>query len=291
MFLVYITLPRTDKHRRLKPRPSFIRDIELSFEEMSPTASKLAGKNILLIGGTSGIGSAVAQKALQEGAHITVSSSSEDRIARAVERLRASSPEHASNVRSYAADLSIKERIETTVEGLLKYAAHDSTINHVVFTAGNVPPMAPLAEASFEHVDAFLTVRFYSALAIGKYAHKYITPAKTSSITLSSGSQGRKPMSWLPPIICHAVEGLMKGLAVTLAPVRVNVVAPGFTVTELLDRLPKEMAQAGVENARARSLTKDNGLPDDISEAYLYFMKDSFVTGVVLDTNGGVFLT
>ncbi|GAM39361.1 hypothetical protein EIK77_009617 [Talaromyces pinophilus] len=258
---------------------------------MSTTTSKLAGKNILLIGGTSGIGFAVAQKALQEGAHITISSSSEDKIASAVERLRASSPEHASNVRSYAADLSVKDKIEATVEEILKYAAKDATIDHVVFTAGNVPPMAPLAESSFEHVDAFLTVRFYGALAIGKYAHKYITPAKTSSITFTSGSQARKPISWLPPIIGNAVEGLMKGLAVTLAPVRVNVVAPGFIITELLERLPKEMAHASVEKAKAKSLTKDNGSPDDTSEAYLYFMKDSFVTGVVLDTNGGVFFS
>ncbi|QGA13061.1 hypothetical protein EYB26_000706 [Talaromyces marneffei] len=258
---------------------------------MSIITSKLTGKNVLLIGGTSGIGFAVAQKALQEGAHITISSSSEDKIANAVERLRASSPEHASNVRSYAADLSVKDKIEATVEGLLQYAAKNSTIDHVVFTAGNVPPMAPLAESSFEHVDAFLNVRFYAALAIGKYAPKYITPAKTSSITLTSGTQARKPTSWLPPIITNVIEGLMKGLAVTLAPVRVNVVAPGFILTELLEKLPTEMAHASIENAKAKSLTKNIGSPDDTSEAYLYFMKDSFVTGVVLDTNGGVFLS
>ena len=83
----------------------------------------------------------------------------------------------------------------------------------------------------------------------------------------------------------------MKGLAVTLAPIRVNVVAPGLVLTELLDKLPKEMAFASLEKAKEKSLTKDNGLPDDASEAYLYFMKDSFVTGVVLDTNGGLFFS
>uniref|UniRef100_A0A093VVA9 Tropinone reductase-like 3 n=1 Tax=Talaromyces marneffei PM1 TaxID=1077442 RepID=A0A093VVA9_TALMA len=248
---------------------------------MSIITSKLTGKNVLLIGGTSGIGFAVAQKALQEGAHITISSSSEDKIANAVERLRASSPEHASNVRSYAADLSVKDKIEATVEGLLQYAAKNSTIDHVVFTAGNVPPMAPLAESSFEHVDAFLNVRFYAALAIGKYAPKSLLQLK----------HPRKPTSWLPPIITNVIEGLMKGLAVTLAPIRVNVVAPGFILTELLEKLPTEMAHASIENAKAKSLTKNIGSPDDTSEAYLYFMKDSFVTGVVLDTNGGVFLS
>ncbi|EED19825.1 tetrahydrofolylpolyglutamate synthase, putative [Talaromyces stipitatus ATCC 10500] len=252
---------------------------------------KLAGKNVLLIGGTSGIGFSVAEKVLREGAHITISSSSEERIANAVGRLQKSSPEYASNVRSYAADLSIKEKIEKNVVGLLQYAAKDSTIDHVVFTAGNVPPMAPLPESTFEHIDAFLNVRFYGALAIGKYARKYITPSKTSSITLTSGSQASKPSAWLPPIVCMAVEGVVKGLAVDLAPVRVNAAAPGFVQTELLEKMPKEMAEVGLKMSKNKSLTKDIGYPDDTSEAYLYFMKDTFVTGIVLKTNGGIHLT
>ena len=255
------------------------------------TGSKLAGKNVLLIGGTSGIGFAVAEKALHEGAHITISSSSNDKITNAVERLKASSPEHTSNIRGYAADLSVKDKIEETVENLLQFASQTSTIDHVVFTAGNVPAIVPLAESTFEHVDAFLNVRFYGALALGKHAPKYITQAKTSSITLTSGSQARKATTWLAPIISNAIEGLMKGLAATLAPVRVNVVAPGFIITELLDKLPKNMAHEAAETAKTKSLTKENGSPDDTSEAYLYFMKDNFVTGSALDTNGGVFYT
>lgn len=267
-------------------------DIKGSFSPYVNQHQQTCGKNILLIGGTSGIGFAVAQKVFQEGAYITISSSSKDKITNAVERLRATSPEHASNVKTYAADISVKENIEATVEGLLKYAAQDTTIDHVVFTAGKLPPMAAsLAEPSFENVDAFLTVRFYGSLAIGMYAHKYITLAKTSSITLTSGSQACKPTSWLPPIIRNAVEGLMKGVAVSLARVRVNIVVPGFIVTELLEKLPKEIAQASAEIFKAKSLTKENRSPDDTSDEYLYFTKDSFVTGVVLDTNGGVFFS
>lgn len=258
---------------------------------MPNEVSKLAGKNVLLIGGSSGIGFAVAQRALQEGARITISSSSEERITQAIERLRANFPEQASNVRSYAADLSIKENIEENVEKILQYAAKESTIDHVVFTAGNVPPMHPLAESSLDDIEPYFRVRFYAAVAVGKHAPKYITSSKTSSITLTSGVQVHKPYSWLPPIIGSMVEGLMRGLAITLGPIRVNVVAPGFILTEIVQRLPQEVSQGIVERSRNKSLTKDHGYPDDTAEAYLYFMKDTFVTGTVLGTNGGILLT
>lgn len=252
--------------------------------------SKLAGKNILLIGGTSGIGFAVAEQALQDGANITISSSSEDKVSQSLNRLRTDYSERAGNVQSYVADLSIKEQLEETVEELLKYASKDSLIDHVVFTAGDVPPLVPLANTSFDDVDAFLIVRFYGAIALGKYAPKYMNASKSSSITLTTGTQSQKPMFWLPPAVGSAVEGLMRGLAITLAPIRANAVSPGFVLTGLIERLPQEMAQDAIEKHKQKALTKDVGYPEDTAEAYLYLMRDNFATGSVVVTNGGVFL-
>lgn len=257
---------------------------------MPKHASKLAGKNILLIGGTSGIGFVVAEQALQDGANITISSSSKERVSQSLDRLRTDYPEQAGNVHSYVADLSVKDELEHTVEELLKYASRDSPIDHVVFTAGNVPPLVPLENTSFNDVDALLVVRFYGAIALGKHAPKYMKAGKSSSITLTTGTQSQKPSLWLPPAVGSAVEGLMRGLAITLAPIRVNAVSPGFILTELIDRLPQEMAQNAIEQHKQKSLTGDVGYPDDTAEAYLYLMRDSFATGSVVVTNGGVFL-
>ncbi|KAJ5894169.1 hypothetical protein N7495_005860 [Penicillium taxi] len=252
--------------------------------------SKLANKNILLIGGTSGIGFAVAKQAFLDGANIIVSSSSKERVDKAVSRLRETDPTRASAVRSHVADLSVRDKLEEAVENLLKYAAEISPIDHIVFTAGNVPQLVPLPEAQFEHVDAFMTVRVFGAMAVGKYAPKYMSVDKSSSITLTTGTQNKKPSFWLPPLVTGALEGLMKGLAVTLSPMRVNAVSPGFILTELLDNLPKEMVQGAIEKHTKASLTKDIGYPEDAAEAYLYLMKDKFVTGSVVATNGGAWL-
>ncbi|KAJ5099975.1 hypothetical protein N7532_006976 [Penicillium argentinense] len=253
------------------------------------TSNRLANKNILLIGGTSGIGFAVAKEALAAGANITISSSSPERVANAFGRLKESNPDRASAIRTHVADLSIKDQLETTIESLLKFTAEIAPVDHVVFTAGNVPPLVPLAEASFADFEVFLAVRFFGAMALGKYAPKYMTIGKESSITLTSGTQVQKPTFWMPPAVGGAVEGLMKGLAVTLAPVRVNAVSPGLIMTELIDRMPNEMKQF-VQKAEEQSLTKDVGYPEDTAEAYLYLMKDYFATGSIVTTNGGVFL-
>jgi NAD(P)-dependent dehydrogenase (short-subunit alcohol dehydrogenase family) len=254
-------------------------------------ASRIANKNILLIGGTSGIGFAVAKQALADGANVTITSSSEERVAQAAESLRHGNPARASSVvRSYVADLSIKDKLDTTIEELLKYAAEISPIDHIIFTAGNVPPMVPLAEASFSDLDAYLTVRLFGAMAVGKYAPKYMVSSKSSSITLTTGTQSKKPSIWLAPAVAGSVEGLMKGLAITLGPIRVNAVSPGFILTELTDRLPREMKDGAIEKYTRQSLTNDIGYPEDTAEAYLYLMKDYFVTGSTVATNGGAWL-
>lgn len=254
------------------------------------SASKLKNSNILLIGGTSGIGFAVASQALAEGANITISSSSAEKVSNASEKLKAANTVNSSAVKSYVADLSDREKLETTIEGLLKYAAETSPIDHIVLTAGNVPHLPDLADASFEDVEAFLTVRFFGAMALAKYAPKYMASKKHSSFTVTTGTQSKKPLHWLPPAVAGAIEGLMRGLAVTLSPIRVNAVSPGFILTEFVDRLPSEMVDGMVEKYTQESLTKDIGYPDDTAEAYLYLMKDYFVTGTVMATNGGAWL-
>lgn len=71
------------------------------------------------------------------------------------------------------------------------------------------------------------------------------------------------------------------------APIRVDLVSPGAIRTELLKRaLSPQMEEAYTQ----QTLVKRLGRPEDTAEAYLYMMKDGFVTGTVLDTNGGYLL-
>jgi len=78
-------------------------------------------------------------------------------------------------------------------------------------------------------------------------------------------------------------EGISRGLAVDMAPIRVNLVAPGAIKTELFKNIPEHVIAAYERETTVKRL----GRPEDVAEAYLYFMKDGFVTGSIIASNGG----
>jgi NAD(P)-dependent dehydrogenase (short-subunit alcohol dehydrogenase family) len=87
-----------------------------------------------------------------------------------------------------------------------------------------------------------------------------------------------------------AVEGMARGLAVDLLPIRVNCVAPGAILTKPLDSIPAEKRQSVLE--QIEQMSKDTlmgrvGTLADAAEAYIYLMKDGFCTGSLVHSDGG----
>ena len=109
------------------------------------------------------------------------------------------------------------------------------------------------------------------------------------SLTLVSGVLGRRPSaaSVLQGAINAALEGLARGLALELAPVRVNVVSPGLIDTPLHDRLPADKRQAMFEQVAARLPAKRIGDARDVANAILYLASTPFATGSTVVVDGG----
>jgi NAD(P)-dependent dehydrogenase (short-subunit alcohol dehydrogenase family) len=74
---------------------------------------------------------------------------------------------------------------------------------------------------------------------------------------------------------------------VALKPVRVNTVQPGAVHTELFGGIPEAHLPAVLEGFKRESITGTVGTPEEVAEGYIYFMKDSFATGGVVESNGG----
>lgn len=256
--------------------------------------SKLAGQRVLVLGGTSGIGYAVAEAAVEYGARVTVSSSQPSNVASALESLKSSYPPGASGQGPYAptghvCDLSQKEKLEGNLESLLKAAAGDSKINHVVVTAGDIPNAPPLADITADWIEKPGTIRFTGALILAKFLPRYMDLDSNNSLTLTGGVNIKKPMpGWtLMSAYGGALEAMVRGLAVDLKPMRVNLVAPGVIHTPLLDKAAGEARDATLEKFASETTVGVVGKPEDVAEAYLYSMKDRFVTGAVIESNGG----
>ncbi|KAJ6036409.1 hypothetical protein N7540_000688 [Penicillium herquei] len=254
--------------------------------------NKLAGSRILILGGTSGIGFAVAEGALEYGASVVIASSKPENVEKAVSRLREAYPELSSSVSGQACDLYDISTMESNITSLLEFATKDNKkIDHIVNTAGGPGALPPLSEFTPEQAAAG-SPRLAGVLMLAKHAPQYMEPGPQTSITLTTGSLLHKPSPAFATAIgaIGAIDATARTLAVSLAPLRINVVAPGAIDTELLQSMG--YGDEAVKNATYQ-LFKDStvlgtvGRPEDTAESYLYLMKDRFITGQTILTDGG----
>lgn len=221
---------------------------------------------------------------------MTISSSNPENITFALSRLKTAFPSLSSNIHGHPCDLSNPATIESNVENLLKATAGEGKIDHIVSTAGDSAEQIPLAKLTVEDVQQRGMVRFIGPLIIAKHAPKYLSPGPKSSITLTSGTLGARPMkgATLGPAYGSAVEGLMRGLAVDLAPTRVNVVSPGAVNTELFSkRFGEEKLEGVLKMFADQTLVGRVGNPEELAEAYVYLMSCEFVSGITMQVDGG----
>jgi len=232
----------------------------------------LKDKRIVILGGSAGIGLAVAQQAAREGARVVIASSSRARVDQALAQLPGATG-HAVDLRSEAAVQGLFERLEA--------------LDHLVYTAGDELLVAPLAELDLKRARELFELRYWGALAAIKAARGRL--ARDGSIVLTSGAAGHRPHPGfvIGGSICAAIEAVARTLAVELAPIRVNAVTPGFVDTDLWSHVPAEGRQRMFREAAARMPVGHVAKPAEIAEHYLGFMRGSYVTGQVLIVDGG----
>ncbi|MBR7834424.1 SDR family oxidoreductase [Actinospica durhamensis] len=237
----------------------------------------LTDQRIVVIGGSSGMGLATAQAAAEAGAVVTIASSSRERV----EAARAGLPDNCDGV-------VLDVRDEAAVADLF---ADIGELDHVVFTAGDQADRRALKDLPLAEARRGFEVRLWGAVAVAKHASPRIRPG--GSITLTSGTASVRPIPGAPLASAGtaATEGLVLGLAVDLAPVRVNAVRAGAVRTPLWDAIPEPQRAAVLGNFAKRALTGAVGEPGQIAAAHLYLMENQFVTGTVLTVDGGLVLT
>lgn len=256
--------------------------------------NKLRDARVVVFGGTSGIGLAVAAAALEYGAWVLVTSSSKEKVDAAVAHLQSSYPdEHVRRrISGSPCDLGNPDTLEQNLISLFEQTTapggptgDKQLIDHIVFTAGQQPVLVPLAESTASSILSSAVVRFVGPLIIGKLAPRFMRISPRSSITVTGGSMSRRPESHWSVLASYAAgtEGMRFGLAKDLAPIRVNAVAPGAVMTPLLQQLPAEDRVRWANEL----LTGELSRPEDVAEAYIYSMKDGAATGALIDSSAG----
>jgi NAD(P)-dependent dehydrogenase (short-subunit alcohol dehydrogenase family) len=236
----------------------------------------LAGHKIVVIGGSSGMGLATARAAALEGAEVTIASSRQDRVDAALGELPAGCVGTALDVRDEAEVASFFERL--------------GHLDHLAFTAGDAFAPRPLADFGLSDARAVLDVRFWGAVTVIKYAAPRISPG--GSIGLTTGTIGQRPVpgAALAAAGAGATEGLVRGLAVELAPVRVNAVRSGAVRTPMWDGIPEAQREGLFARLAQGTLTGTIAEPEQLAAAHLYLMQNEYVTGTVHTVDGGLLL-
>jgi NAD(P)-dependent dehydrogenase (short-subunit alcohol dehydrogenase family) len=233
----------------------------------------LSGQKVAIIGGSSGIGYAVAEGALAEGAQVAIGSSNAAKVQAAVARLG----EGASGA---AVDVKDEASLAAFFEGV-------GAFDHLVYTAGDWGPhlfSGSIGQIDFATVGEGLKVRFWGAMLAIRHAQPRLS--QNGSITLTDGILVHRPQKGAPLTAAFggAIEHLARGLAVDMAPIRVNSVCPGLILTEhVVAQYPAALIE-GMTKGQPLPRAAD---PAEAAQAYLYLMRAGYTTGQVLFVDGG----
>lgn len=258
---------------------------------MAQKFEKLANARILIIGGSSGIGYAVAEGSLASRGSVIITSSNEAKLSAKITELKNSFP--CGDITGFICDLSSFDTLEANLVKLLQQVGK---VDHVVFTAGDAHNKTAIADMTIQHVLEAGKVRFFAPLMLAKHLQPHFTSrTRACSLTLTNSFAAARATGGWPAEASFtvAIRGLAESLAVDFRPVRVNVVGPGVVDTPIFGSLSEEQ-RAGLFERQAGegTLTGALALPEETAEAYLWLMRDRSATGQqVYSDSGASFVT
>jgi NAD(P)-dependent dehydrogenase (short-subunit alcohol dehydrogenase family) len=228
---------------------------------------------VMVIGGGSGIGRGVAETMLAAGERVVIVGRSEERLAKA-------STEIGGELATLAADITD----ETDVRALFERCG---PLSHVLITAADIASYGPVSELDLKDASSAIDSKLLGAILIAKHAPPLIQEG--GSITLTGGIAFERPAPGgsIVAAVNGALVGLCRALALELAPIRVNVLSPGWTTTPFWERMPPEQRDAMISDMVDRLPAGQIASPRDLGEAALFLTRARHVTGTVLEVNGG----
>ena len=240
------------------------------------TDIRIEGAKIIIVGGSSGMGLALARRLLGEGAAVMIAGRSEDKLTAA----RRDLGDHP-GLATVAVDISREEEVAALF-------CNSGPVDHIVSTAADIEGAYQLLP-TIELMAAQRVVesKFYGPLLLAKYGAAHLPPS--GSITYTSGVAAYRPAARgsVVAAVNAALEGLVRALAVELAPIRINAVSPGWVDTPIWGLVAGDAKQATLDAMAQRLPAGRVGRPDDIADAIRFLIGNGFTTGTILHVEGG----
>jgi NAD(P)-dependent dehydrogenase (short-subunit alcohol dehydrogenase family) len=241
---------------------------------MSPNT--LNDQRVVIVGGSSGIGLATAMAFADAGALVTVASRSADKLAAARER-------SAGRLKTAVVDGSDEAQIKAFLAGT-------APIDHLVLCANAGGTIGPFAQLDLGAMRSYFDNKLW--VYLNTLRHLANAPPR-ESVTLVNGAASRlaAPGMAALAVVNGGLDAIVRPLALEFAPARVNAIAPGVIDTPYWGKMSEADRAKLYEQAAAAVPVKRVGRDEDIARAVLFLATNSYITGVVLDVDGGRRLT
>ncbi|EOC0207315.1 SDR family oxidoreductase [Cronobacter dublinensis] len=233
----------------------------------------------LIIGGASGIGFAVASALVEHENEIILAGRNIEKLEAARQLLN----QRSSEVKTLKLDVSNESEV-IALSNSLGY------VDNIVFTAGSYAPGGFLSEIELNAARLAFDTKFWGSIYTARHLSGNIRSRGT--LTLTSGFVARRTLSGtiVKSTMNAAIESAAKVLAKELSPLRVNVVSPGLTDTEAYASMDPVAREKMLQTAAANLPVKAYGHAQDIAKGYLFLLDNPFVTGTVIDIEGGALI-
>jgi NAD(P)-dependent dehydrogenase (short-subunit alcohol dehydrogenase family) len=233
---------------------------------------ELLGQTVVVIGGSAGIGLETGRRARTEGANIILTGRNPERLRQAASELGA--------LRTAAFDATEPAPLERFFREL------PTPIDHVMVTAGQ-PRYGRMLEIDFAEARRALDEHLLLVLQVARAAAGKVRPGGT--LLFMGGTGARRPGVGLgiASTVTMALPALIANLALELAPVRVNLIAPGFVDTPLsASLLGKDLEERRAQLRATLPIRRVVG-PADVAALAVHIMTNTALTGSTYDIDGG----
>jgi NAD(P)-dependent dehydrogenase (short-subunit alcohol dehydrogenase family) len=243
------------------------------FQQIADDLEAFGGRTVVITGGASGIGLATARRVVDRGGSVIL-------MGRSLDRLKAAQAELGAAAATAELDVTNEDAVRRAFTGIER-------VDHLI-TAAAGTLRGRLIDLDTQRARELFDTKFWGQHHCIKYAAPRMGAG--GSVVLFSGWISRKPaveMSTLAAVD-GAIEALARTLALELAPVRVNAITPGQIDTPLWrSRLSETAARAHFDRIAHAHPVGRAGTADDVAQAIVFLMMNGFMTGAVLDIDGG----
>lgn len=234
------------------------------------------GTRIVVVGGSSGMGLALCAQLLEGGSEVVIVGRSLDKLEQAAEGLR-----HVGAPVLHRADVTVEQDVCALFGAV-------GPFDHLVCTAADIRGgYELLSQLGIDAIERAIRSKVVAPILLAKYAAPCIRAGGSMTFVSGIAAYRPRPKGVLVAAINAALEGMVRALAVELAPLRVNAVSPGWVRTPIWHDVAGADSVRLLAEMAARLPVGRVGSADDIADAILFLMGNGFSTGTVLHVEGG----